>query len=76
LLFLSSLAQLIFMFVIMVGQEVIGRAADRRALATFNHAEVVLLQCQHLQQHMHAQDATIAHLVHELTARPAPSPAR
>jgi len=55
---------------------VIGRAADRRALATFNHAEVVLLQCQHLQQHMHAQDATIAHLVHELTARPAPSPAR
>jgi hypothetical protein len=53
----------------MVGQDVIGRAADQRATDTFHHAEAVLRQCQRLQQHMSAQDTTIAHVVHELTRR-------
>jgi uncharacterized membrane protein len=69
LLFLSSLAQLVLMVVIMVGQDVIGRGADQRTTDTFHHAEAVLRQCQRLQQHMSAQDTTIAHVVHELTRR-------
>ncbi|HTS97706.1 MAG TPA: DUF1003 domain-containing protein, partial [Streptosporangiaceae bacterium] len=42
LLFLSSQAQLLLMFVIMVGQRVIGRAADKRADQTYHNAEAVL----------------------------------
>jgi uncharacterized membrane protein len=42
LLFLSSLTQLIFMFIIMVGQDVLGRAGDQRAEQTYLDAEAVL----------------------------------
>ncbi len=59
LLFLSSLAQLIFMFVIMVGQGVLGRAGDKRAEQTFIDAEVILHECLQLQRHLSAQDRLI-----------------
>lgn len=59
LLFLSSLLQLIFMFVIMVGQDVLGRAGDTRAHQTFLDAEAVLAECTRLQQHLTAQDNAI-----------------
>ena len=59
LLFLSSLAQLIFMFVIMVGQDVLGKAGDKRAEQTFVDAEVILHECLQLQRHLTAQDRLI-----------------
>jgi uncharacterized membrane protein len=59
LLFLSSIAQLIFMFVIMVGQDVLGKAGDQRAQQTFLDAEAVLYECRRLQQHLTAQDRVI-----------------
>jgi uncharacterized membrane protein len=59
LLFLSSLAQLIFMFVIMVGQDVLGKAGDKRAQQTFIDAEVILHECLELQRHLTAQDRLI-----------------
>jgi uncharacterized membrane protein len=59
LLFLSSLLQLIFMFVIMVGQDVLGRAGDKRAEQTFIDAEVILHECLQLQRHLTAQDRLI-----------------
>ncbi len=59
LLFLSSLAQLIFMFIIMVGQEVLGRAGDKRAQQTYLDAEAVLHECARLQEHLTAQDRLI-----------------
>ena len=46
LLFLSSLTQLLLMFVIMVGQQVIGRTADKRAVQTYVDAEAVLHACE------------------------------
>lgn len=69
LLFLSSLAQLIFMFVIIVGQDVLGRDADRCAVDTYQHTEVVLAQCRHMREHLYSQDATLARLVEELASR-------
>jgi uncharacterized membrane protein len=63
LLFLSSLTQLLLMFVIMVGQQVIGRAADRRAVQTYLDAEAVLHACERLQQHLKAQDLAIGRVV-------------
>ncbi len=59
LLFLSSVTQLIFMFVIMVGQDVLGRAGETRAEQTFLDAEAILQQCRTLQRHLTEQDRVI-----------------
>ena len=62
LLFLSSLSQLIFMFVIMVGQDVLGKAGDLRAQQTYLDAEAVLHECTRLQAHLTEQDKVIVKL--------------
>jgi len=62
LLFLSSLAQLILMFVIMVGQDVLGRAGDQRSEQTFRDAEAILHECRQLQRHLTAQDEVIVQI--------------
>jgi uncharacterized membrane protein len=59
LLFISSLLQLIFMFVIMVGQDVLGRAGDQRAQQTLLDADAILHECRRLQRHLTAQDKAI-----------------
>jgi len=59
LLFISSLLQLVFMFVIMVGQDVLGRAGDQRAQQTFLDAEAVVHECLRLQKHLTEQDKVI-----------------
>ncbi len=66
LLFLSSQAQLLLMFVIMVGQQVIGRAADKRADQTYLNAEAVLHACERLQAHLRAQDLAIRNVAEHL----------
>ena len=63
LLFCSSLAQLVLMFVIMVGQDVLGEAQDRRVIETAGHTTVVLQQCRHLRQRLVAQDELIMALL-------------
>jgi uncharacterized membrane protein len=60
--FLSTLAQLIFMIVIMVGQDVLGRAADRRSEQTFLDAEAIFHECQRMKARLTAQDRIIASL--------------
>jgi uncharacterized membrane protein len=75
LLFLSSLAQLIFMFVIMVGQDVLGKAGDKRAQQTFIDTEVILHECLELQRHLSAQDRLIVKVcdyIHENAPREHP----
>jgi uncharacterized membrane protein len=62
LLFLSSLAQLILMFVIMVGQGVLGRAGDQRSEQTYRDAEAILHECRQLQRHLTAQDKVIVEI--------------
>jgi uncharacterized membrane protein len=69
LLFLSSQTQLLLMFVIMVGQQVIGRSAARRAEQTYLNAEGVLHACERLQAHLRAQDDAIRHVVESLRPR-------
>jgi len=62
LLFLSSLIQLVLMLVIMVGQEVLGRTADRRSEQTFLDAQAILYECQRLQTRLTRQDRIITSL--------------
>jgi uncharacterized membrane protein len=60
--FLSTLAQLILMIVIMVGQDVLGRAADRRSEQTFLDAEAIRHECRRMKARLTAQDRIIASL--------------
>ncbi len=77
LLFLSSLAQLIFMLVIMVGQEAIGRAGDKRAQQTYLDAEAVLHECARLEEHLTAQDRVLLEICGYIAAHaPASHPIR
>jgi uncharacterized membrane protein len=57
--FLSTLAQLIFMMVIMVGQDVLGRASDRRSEQTFLNAGAILHECRRMKARLTAQDRVI-----------------
>lgn len=59
LFFISSLLQLIFMFVIMVGQDVLGRAGTQRAEQTYLDAEAIVHECRRLQRHLTEQDKAI-----------------
>jgi len=70
LLFLSSLIQLILMFVIMVGQEVLGTKGDQRAAQTYEDAEVVLRERLRLQKHLTAQDQVLISIVDRLERHP------
>jgi uncharacterized membrane protein len=56
LLFLGNVVQLLLMFIIMLGQQVIGRGADKRALQTYLDAEAILHDCVEIQNHLIAQD--------------------
>jgi uncharacterized membrane protein len=56
LLFLGNIVQLLLMFVIMVGQQVLGAAADKRAILTYKDAEAILDRCLHLEEHLMEQD--------------------
>jgi hypothetical protein len=57
-------------------QNVIGRAADARALQTYLDAEAVLHACERLQAHLKAQDLAIRHIVeHMEECRPKERPA-
>ena len=60
--FLSTVAQLIFMIVIMVGQDVLGRAANRRSEQTFLDGEAILYECRRMKVRLTAQDRIIASL--------------
>jgi uncharacterized membrane protein len=60
--FLSTLTQLIFMIVIMVGQDVLSRAADRRSEQTFLDGEAILYECRRMKVRLTAQDRIIASL--------------
>ena len=62
MLFLSSLLQLILEFVIMVGQDVIGRASDKRAEQTYLDSEAILHECLQLQRHLDVQDEVIVRI--------------
>ena len=62
LLFIGNVVQLLLMFVIMVGQQVLGRASDKRALQTYQDAEAILHECNELQKHLFTQDQEITEL--------------
>lgn len=59
---MSTLTQLLFMIVIMVGQDVLNRAANRRSEQTFLDGEAILYECRRMKVRLTAQDRIIASL--------------
>jgi hypothetical protein len=54
--FSSDLLQLTLLSVIIVGQNIQARAADKRAEQTFQDAEAILAEALKIQEHLQAQD--------------------
>jgi hypothetical protein len=52
----QTFLQLVLLPIIIVGQNIQGKAADRRAEGTYKDAEAILQECLQLQAHLQAQD--------------------
>jgi hypothetical protein len=63
----QTLIQLVMLSVIMVGQGILGRAADRRSETTFQDAEATFHETAQLQAHLAAQDRTLGMLLDKVT---------
>jgi len=72
----QTFLQLVLLSVIIVGQNVLAAAADKRSEATFNDADAVLHEAVKLQDHLQAQDGVLTAIVDKLAtveARVAPT---
>jgi uncharacterized membrane protein len=63
LLIFGGILQMLLMIAILVGQQVLGSAADHRALQTYTDAEAVLHECREIQAHLKAQDQALTQLL-------------
>jgi uncharacterized membrane protein len=63
LLVFGGILQMLLMIAIMVGQQILGGAADKRADQTYKDAEAILAECTQLQAHLQAQDDRMAEIL-------------
>jgi len=59
----QTFIQLVMLSILMVGQNIQGRAADKRAIDTYKDAEAILSECLRLQQHLEQQDQILDDVV-------------
>ena len=62
----QTFIQLVMLSVIMVGQNILGRASDKRADETYRDAEAILHEAQQIQDHLKAQDDAIGTLLDKI----------
>jgi len=55
----QTFIQLVMLSVIMVGQNVLGRASDKRAVMTYEDASATLHEAEQIQAHLQLQDDAI-----------------
>jgi hypothetical protein len=67
----QTFLQLVLLSVIIVGQNVLAAAADKRAEATYADADAVLHEAVMIQEHLLAQDKVLESLRSKAGARPA-----
>lgn len=65
----QTFLQLVLLSVIIVGQNVLAAAADKRSEATYNDADAVLHEAVKIQEHLLAQDKVLDMLITKLDAR-------
>jgi hypothetical protein len=64
----SSFLQLVLLPIIIVGQNIQARAADKRSEDTYRDAEAVLKESEEIQKHLLAQDEAITAILDRLEA--------
>jgi hypothetical protein len=64
----QTFIQLVLLPIIIVGQNIQGKAADKRSEQTYNDAEAILSECLQLQQHLQAQDTVLDDVVAHVKA--------
>ncbi len=62
----QTFLQLVLLPIIIVGQNIQGKAADKRSEETYNDAEAVLHECLQIQEHLSAQDKAQQEQIEEL----------
>ena len=65
----SSFLQLVLLPIIIVGQNIQARAADKRSEATYNDAAAVLEEAKQIQAHLLAQDKELEKIVAAINSR-------
>jgi hypothetical protein len=68
----QTFLQLVLLSIIMVGQNVQGAAADKRAEATFHDASATLHEVAHVQGHLAAQDELLTRIAAKIGLDPVP----
>lgn len=64
----QTFLQLVLLSVIIVGQNVLAAAADKRSEATYNDADAILHEAVKLQEHLQAQDEVLRRLLNDASA--------
>jgi hypothetical protein len=63
----QTFIQLVMLSVIMVGQNILGRAADKRSAMTYQDAEATFHEAEQIQEHLRLQDDAINALLDKVT---------
>ena len=58
----QTFLQLVLLSVVLVGQNQLAAAADKRSVATYNDADAVLHEAVKIQEHLQAQDEILSRL--------------
>jgi hypothetical protein len=64
----QTFIQLVMLSIIMVGQQILGAASDKRSDQTYEDAEAILHECMELQKHLQAQDAALEAMLEKVQA--------
>lgn len=64
----QTFLQLVLLPIIIVGQNIQARAADARAIATYNDADAILHDAKEIQSHLDEQDNAIGDLLDKVAA--------
>jgi hypothetical protein len=73
----SSFLQLVLLSIIIVGQNIQAKTADKRSEETYKAAEAVLKESEEIQKHLLAQGAAVSSIldrIEAMTKGPAASP--
>jgi hypothetical protein len=62
----QTFIQLVMLSVIMVGQNILGQAADKRAEMTYKDADATFHEAEQIQDHLKAQDEAIDKILERL----------
>ena len=67
----QTFIQLVMLSVIMVGQNVLGKASDKRAELTYQDAEATFHEAKQIQAHLKLQDEAITEILYRLERKEA-----